>query len=206
MTDLNFIGMLPDIEESRRIFQAAAILDAILMPEWEYRYYSYNAHWDENEQMASMRDGEGDHYFALFQPNGLIIKGFDQRFNRVHGPHDVLQGVPNEFEGFLKEPAFIMDETTFCTWKLQGSQAWSASKELDAKAYELLHILNGKADYYYAWATEYYEISLDRSLVQRIFDIEPLNGKMLKGLNEELEFAGLEEDIQEIDYPVKRED
>ncbi|MGY5610077.1 hypothetical protein ACXHJ2_18310 [Paenibacillus sp. ALE3] len=61
------------------------------MPEWEYRYYSYNAHWDENEQMASMRDGEGDHYFALFQPTGLIIKGFDQRFNRVHGPHDVLQ-------------------------------------------------------------------------------------------------------------------
>ncbi|WP_249930709.1 hypothetical protein [Paenibacillus polymyxa] len=148
------------------------------MPEWEYRYYSYNAHWDENEQMASMRDGEGDHYFALFQPTGLIIKGFDQRFNRVHGPHDVLQ----------------------------GNQAWSASKELDAEAYHLLHILNGKADHYYAWATEYYEISLDRSLVQRIFDIEPLDGKMLKGLNEELEFADLEEDIQEIGYPVKRED
>ncbi|MEJ3716569.1 hypothetical protein ACU1JV_08435 [Paenibacillus sp. T2-29] len=91
MTDSNFIGMLPDLEVSRRIFQAAAILDAILMPEWEYRYYSYNAHWDENEQMASMRDGEGDHYFALFQPNGLIIKGFDQRFNQVHGPHDVME-------------------------------------------------------------------------------------------------------------------
>lgn len=35
MTDSNFIGMLPGIEESRRIFQAAAMLDAILMPEWE---------------------------------------------------------------------------------------------------------------------------------------------------------------------------
>ncbi|KZE72240.1 hypothetical protein A9P44_09990 [Paenibacillus polymyxa] len=45
-----------------------------------------------------------------------------------------------------------------------------------------------------------------RPLVQRIFDMEPLDGKMLKGLNEELELADLEEDIQEIGYPVKRED
>jgi hypothetical protein len=205
MTDSNFIGLLPYIEESRRIFQAAAILDAILMPEWEYRYYSYNAHWDDNQQMASMRNGEGDHYFALFQPKGLIIKGFDRRFNRVHEPHDVLQGVPDEFEGFLKEPAFIMDMTTFCTWKQRG-QVWSASKETDAEVYKLLHILTGKADFYYAWANEYYEISLDHSLVQRIFALEPLDAKMLKGLNEELEIANLEEDIEEIGYPVKRED
>ncbi|WP_236703363.1 hypothetical protein [Paenibacillus xylanivorans] len=195
--------MLPDIEESRRILQSAAILDAILMPEWEYRYYSYNSHWGEDEHMASMRGGQGDHYFALFQPNGLIIKGFDRRFS---GVHDVLQGVPNEFEGFLKEPAFIMDMTTFCTWKLQSSQEWSASKEPAVEAYELLHILTGKADYYYAWATEYYEMSLDRSLVQRIFDMESLDGEILEGLNEDLEFADLEEDIQEIGFPVKRND
>lgn len=60
------------------------------------------------EQMASMRDGDGDHYFALLEPSGMIIKGLDQRFNRLHGPHDVLQGVPDEFEGFLREPAIMM--------------------------------------------------------------------------------------------------
>lgn len=86
MTDSHFISRLPDVEESRCIFQAAAMLEAILMPEWEYRYYSYNAHWDEKEQMASMRDGEGEHYFALFQPEGLIIKGYDRRFSRGGWP------------------------------------------------------------------------------------------------------------------------
>nr|WP_145406144.1 hypothetical protein [Paenibacillus xylanexedens] len=52
-----FIQQLPDIQECQRMFKAAAMLDAILMPEWQYRYYSYNAHWDVNEQMASLRDG-----------------------------------------------------------------------------------------------------------------------------------------------------
>lgn len=202
MTDSHFISRLPDVEESRCIFQAAAMLEAILMPEWEYRYYSYNAHWDKNEQMASMRDGEGEHYFALFQPEGLIIKGYDRQFGRMYGPQDVLQGVPDDFEGFLQEPAFMMDTTTFCIWK-QGGQAWSVGKELEVEAYQLLELLIGKADYYYTWAQEYYEISLDRSLVQRIFDMEPLDEKMLKGLNEELDLADLAEDIQEIGYPVK---
>ena len=55
----DFIKQMPDISECQRIFKAAAMLDAILMPEWEYRYYSYNSQWDANEQMASMRDGEG---------------------------------------------------------------------------------------------------------------------------------------------------
>ena len=33
-----------------------ALLDAIIEPEWEYRYYSYNSHWSESEEMASLRD------------------------------------------------------------------------------------------------------------------------------------------------------
>ncbi|MEK3838400.1 hypothetical protein [Paenibacillus sp. FSL R7-0128] len=70
MTDSHFINRLPDVEESRCIFQAAAMLEAILMPEWEYRYYSYNAHWDKNEQMASMRDGEGSTILRCFSRRG----------------------------------------------------------------------------------------------------------------------------------------
>lgn len=44
---------------------------------------------------------------------------------------------------------------------------------------------------------------LDRSLVQRMFEMEPLDEDKLKGLNDELELADLEEDIREIGYPVK---
>jgi len=77
---------------------------------------------------------------------------------------------------------------------------WTPSS---CEAYGLLHVLTGKADHYHPWATEYYEMPLDRSLVQRMFEMEPLDKDMLKGLNDELELADLEEDIREIGYPVK---
>jgi len=49
-----------------------AMLDAILMPEWEYRYYSFNAQRGEGEMMGSMRDGAGDEFFALFNGHGTF--------------------------------------------------------------------------------------------------------------------------------------
>jgi hypothetical protein len=39
-----------------------AILEAVLSPEWEHRYHSFNDHWSEKESMASMRNGSGDEY------------------------------------------------------------------------------------------------------------------------------------------------
>jgi hypothetical protein len=48
---------LPAIDEVKRIAQSLAILDAILMPEWEFRYYSFDAHWGEGEMLASSRAG-----------------------------------------------------------------------------------------------------------------------------------------------------
>ena len=69
---------LPDIEGLRRLSQSLAMLDAIMSPEWDYRYYSFNSKWAENEMMASMRNGQGEEYFILFDSHGAIMKGFDQ--------------------------------------------------------------------------------------------------------------------------------
>ena len=70
------LNQLPTIEVLNRLCQSLAMLDAIVCPAWEYRYYSYNAHWDSGEAMASMRNGSGDSYFLLFTPTGAILKGF----------------------------------------------------------------------------------------------------------------------------------
>ena len=51
---------LPNVDELKRMFQSLALLDAILMPDWEYRYYSFDANWSDEEMLASMRDGSGD--------------------------------------------------------------------------------------------------------------------------------------------------
>lgn len=63
---------LPDIEDLRKLTQSLAMLDAIMSPEWEYRYYSFNSKWGEGEMMASMRNGSGDEYFILFDSHGAI--------------------------------------------------------------------------------------------------------------------------------------
>ena len=52
--------LLPSIQEVRRIAQSLAMLDAILSPEWDDRYHSFNSAWGLNEEMASMRNGSGD--------------------------------------------------------------------------------------------------------------------------------------------------
>jgi hypothetical protein len=55
----------------------ALMLEAIMSPDWEYRYYSFDSKWGLDEMMASMRNGQGDDFFILFNNNGAIIKGFD---------------------------------------------------------------------------------------------------------------------------------
>lgn len=66
---------LPDILELKRLTQSLAMLDAILSPEWEYRYYSFNQAWSDGGMMASMRNGSGDHWFAIFCAAGAAIHG-----------------------------------------------------------------------------------------------------------------------------------
>lgn len=70
------LSLLPDVDGLRRTWQSMAMLDAILCPEWQFRYYSFNAAWAVGEQMGSMRDGSGDDLFAHFGPVGCWLKGF----------------------------------------------------------------------------------------------------------------------------------
>jgi hypothetical protein len=130
--DLSGLGSLATLE---RLARSIAAIDAILSPEWDYRFFSFNAAWDSanRERMASMRDGSGDGYFAVFSSVGGILKGFAHESpmspwvsseNRVWP--GVLDGVPAIFGGFLSEPAFSMDETTFCIWRTFEDFAWNS--------------------------------------------------------------------------------
>jgi hypothetical protein len=68
---------LPDVATLRRKGQSLAVLDAIMSPDWQYRYYSFNSMWDTDEMMASRSNGSGDELYILFNPFGAILKGFD---------------------------------------------------------------------------------------------------------------------------------
>lgn len=200
---------LPSIENCKRIFQAIATLDAIIMPEWEYRYYSFNSKWDTNEMMASMRDGSGQHYFAVFNKYGLIIKGLEhystngRLFQQVeHVDLELLRSVPNEFRDFLEEPAFTIDETSFCIWNFNNEKEWHSGKEYCTDELYLLSIVIEGAEGYVKWAKDYFEINIDLDTVKDIFNLKRLNQVMINNLNSEISFEDIQDDIIEIGYPI----
>jgi hypothetical protein len=191
------------------------MLDAILCPEWQYRYHSFNANWAAGEEMASMRDGCGDGYFILFTGAGAILKGFAheseawRRALELGQPlPGVLDRVPEEFAGFLTEPAFSIDETTFCLWRRPSDPAWQTGaieslggEDPDGSA-ELLRLLDGDPETYRAWAEDYFETRVARSAVEHIFGHRPLTGEVVKALNPQLSLTDVAEDVSEISYPT----
>ncbi|MER5927774.1 hypothetical protein [Streptomyces mirabilis] len=56
------IRQLPEISIVRDRSRAMAVLDAIMSPDWESRFYSFDSRWSPTEEMASMRDGCGNDY------------------------------------------------------------------------------------------------------------------------------------------------
>ena len=45
-------------------------LEAIICPQWEYRYFSYQRNWSETEECCEMRNGEGDQMLIIFFEDG----------------------------------------------------------------------------------------------------------------------------------------
>lgn len=175
------LSHLPDIDPLRRQLQSMAMLDAILSPEWEYRYYSFNAGWREGEQMGSMWNGGGDEFFALFIQHGCFLKGFAHEAQMSPWAVDpprvwpgVLEAVPPEFAECLEEPAFNMEDTTFCIWRRHedaswqhGPVQWPDGPDPDGSS-ELLALLDGRPETYQEWAEGYYEQEVRREAVAHI--------------------------------------
>jgi hypothetical protein len=209
------LSSLPDVDALRRVMQSLAMLDAILSREWEYRYFSFNRRWSPGEQMGSMRNGQGDHYFALFNGAGCWLKGFDHEAPMspfTSKPPKValgvVDGVPEEFAACLTEPAFVNDETTFCAWRRYSDHAWqtgpvkfpAGEEDADGSA-RLLRWLDGRAQTYREWACDYYERDVPLAAVRSVYAHEPLNESLVADLNAEVSLSELSGDVDEIGYP-----
>jgi hypothetical protein len=221
---------LPDVDALKRLMQSMAMLDAILSPEWQYRYYSFNSKWSKGEEMGSMRNACGDHLFALFSKDGCFLKGFDheapmtpyaKRSQRVWP--GILDSVPTVFANGLNEPAFGMENTTFCSWRRYTDNCWQVGDitfpktklRYDGKprdpdgSGDLLSPYDGKPETYRAWAVHYFRScshggNLTLAHVRHVYAHKPLTAKMVKEINPELALADLVGDITEIGYPRKK--
>lgn len=204
-------AQLPEIEILRRKCMALAMLDALICPEWDYRYFSFNAHWSPGEEMASMRNGEGDDWFLLFDENDAALKGFSHE-SAVVGANlakAIQERVPQDFSSFLGEPAFSMAQATFCFWRRGYDSHWSQvnvedvqwADEDDGSSY-LLALLIAPEEAYQEYASDYFEENIPIDAIRAIFAHAPLTASLVASLNPEIEMNEAEEMALEIGYPV----
>lgn len=215
MIDTRHLDSLPGIDELRRLLQSLAMLDAILSPDWQGRYYSFSATWAAGEQMGSMRNGSGDHFFAHFGPAGCWLKGFAHEspmspFRNEGQPTvwpGVLESASGAFAACLHEPAFNIEETTFCLWRKYSDAAWKIGEiafppdaDPDGSA-NLLSPLDGLPQTYADWAADYYESDISLAAVEHVYRQLPLSTELLAQLNPDVTLAIMEAERLEIGYP-----
>jgi hypothetical protein len=203
---------LPVISELKLRAKALAMLDAIIAPDWEDRYYSYNQNWCAGEEMASMRNGSGDDWFILFGEFGAAIKGLDHE-SKIAGnsvlSKEVEHQLPKSFSSFYKEPAFGMDWLSFCYWCESPQNSWrkvihpdSTYLEIADGSLEFLSLLYEPASSYQEFANWYYELEIPLELIEKIYSHHTITEQIVQALNPGLPFALAKEFAAEIGYPT----
>lgn len=191
------IKQLPPIKQLIHICRSLALLDAILMTDWEYRYFSFNCLWNEEagEMMASLRDGSGCEYFILITSKGVVGKVFDSSI--ASDRESVIKAIPEVFESFVSEPAFSLENVSYCFWREVQDDTWNVAPN-GLKEFPLIRFLTADAVYYHKWAQEYYEQEIDLEALKTVFNSLELDEGLLQKLNPEIELDGLGEDLEEI--------
>jgi hypothetical protein len=202
-----------EIEKLKKLCQSIAVLDAIISPDWEFRYYSFNKNWSDHEMMASMRNGEGSELHILFNEFGACINGFDN--NSIMSPWinkppqiwpGVVDTVPNEFQEFINTEPIPTIGTTFIIWRKYADSIWNCGKiqfpkkENPDGSKELLKIFDGNPETYKSWADKYYEIDISIKNIELIYQHKKLTDKLIQDINPDLTLKEIQEDLSEIGY------
>ncbi|MFJ3334185.1 hypothetical protein [Streptomyces sp. NPDC086766] len=222
MTVHDVARQLPEIAVLREHCRSMAMLEAVLSPEWEDRYYSFDNLSSEKsmKSMALMRNGSGDEYSIIFSPIGAYIRGFDHESPMSpyieDGPWPgVLDDVPDVFRPCIEEPAFTdedgMPVVTACIWRETSDNGWKAgaidfpdeeTEDPDGAGYLFQLLVDRSPEAFQRWAEDYYEVSVDLEAVRHVFSSRPLTAEVVRALNSEIVLADLAKDIAEIGYPM----
>lgn len=159
--------------------------------------------------MASMRNGTGDHWFAVICPAGIALVGLAHEaptFQPGRPRPQIFEGLPSEFhENLLHEPAFETANSTFCLWRRRQDQRWHRGpvepSDGEDGSSELLAILKGEPADYVAFANDYYEQVVDTSSVAAIYRHQPLTDALIQTLNPDASLESIRAELEEIGYP-----
>jgi len=184
----------------RELTQSLALLDEILCEDLESRYYSFYPAWNESSQMASMRNGEGDHWFLWYGEAGLVLLGLDHEAPRIAA----IDNFPEGLRYALEEPAFDGANISFVIWRRASDDQYLTFEnpnDRDGSA-ELLAILDDQPKTYADWASEYYDCKVDLAAVEKIYAHEPLDAEMVKLLRRDVDFDVIAKSARAMGYPV----
>jgi hypothetical protein len=207
---------LPPPAELEARSLGVAALDAVLSPEWEYRYFSFDPKWSPTERMASMRNGSGDSYNIVFGPSGTVVRAFDHEselspWGRDEGDiaEGILDGFPAELRSVIDEPAFRTEggpatDLTFCAWHTNGASAWNAGPiPDDGSAADLLAVVLDEAPTAYcSYAAEYFERDVPPDVVAAAVAGHSFTLEMCRRLNPEVDPQGRLADLASFGYPT----
>ncbi|MEU4427672.1 hypothetical protein AB0F81_44205 [Actinoplanes sp. NPDC024001] len=212
-------GSLPDIATLRERCRALAVLEAILSPEEESRYYSFTRSWSDDEEMASMDNGSGDAWSIVFSPAGAFLRGFDHESPMSPAVNDeelwpgLVDTVPEVFSAAVNEPAFSYEgtlEATVCLWRRVDDDQWhtgdidfpdGADPDGADRLFSVLLDSTGLA--YHGFAEDYYGKAINFDAVREIFALAPLTANMVRRLKADRSTAALLADLSYIGYPAQ---
>lgn len=223
MTAQEVAAALPDIDTLQRRCQAVAMLDAILSPEWVYRYYSYTADWGDGAAAAEIRDGSGNDCFIVFTPHGAFIKGLDHESPMAPGRSrtpelwpGLVDDVPDVFADLVTESAFASLDgvlnATFCIWRQHHDASWQTGAVHYAGfgdcvdpdgAWQMLGVLTDPTPRSYrTWAASYFGVDPDLDAVDHVFNLRPLTEDVVRRINAQTTLDELGSDITSANYPT----
>lgn len=224
MTAAQLADRLPAIGVVRRWSQSLAVLDAIMSAEREYRYFSFDAQFGPDQALASMRNGSGDEYSIIFTSDGAFVRGFDHesplspfiQTPRALWP-GLLTGLPASLVAAAEEPAFTMEGVpvmTVALWRLAGDEQWHHGQIAYPQAWEneyadpdgsgwLFAQLDGRAESYLSYASEYFERRLLAEAVTAIIEHRPLTTALVRALNPERSHHDLIDELNRVGYPAE---
>lgn len=210
---------LPAIADLRDLCRSLAMLDAILSPDWEDRYYSMNADWADGEEMASMRNGSGNEYSIVFSTAGTYIRGFDHESPMSPYGNDgepwpgVIDEVPELFKPFVEEAAFTDEDdvpvVTACMWRGATDDRWhhgtidfpDRAVDPDGAMRLFALLVDRSPEAFQRFAEDYYDVPVDLEAVSQVYALRPLSQELVSLLNPEIGLTDLAQDISQVGYP-----
>jgi hypothetical protein len=190
-----------------------AVLEAVLSPEWESRYHSFDGRWADGVELASMRNGSGDEYSLVFTVAGAYLRGFDHEsvMSPYAGDHEVWPGVvddvPVALREWVEEPAFC-DESgvpcvTACLWREAADDRWRhgvveypvGRSDPDGSGFLFWLLVDRSPEAFQDWAQDYYGVPVDLGVVRHVFAGGVLSQEMVTALNPSVVLGDLAGDL-----------